>query len=88
MTRHYIRMICASLAILISTGPALAGGDYYSGADVNAKRRAPSLEQNIDESRTGGLRPNAAAYGFPVHSEPPAIAKGGEGEYYPGVSRR
>lgn len=88
-TKYLIATAVASLVAVASVGPALATGSYYEGIDINAKSRAPSAAKKIDGRATGGIRTNAATYGFPNATEPrPVIAKGGEGEYYQGLSRR
>ncbi len=88
-TKHFIATALASFVTLASVGPALAAFDYYEGVDINAKSGASSAVKKSDDSATGGIRTNSATYGFPTAAEPgrPVISKGGEGEYYQGISR-
>ncbi|WEX74467.1 hypothetical protein PYH37_001897 [Sinorhizobium numidicum] len=88
-TKHYIVPAVVSFVTLASVGTAFAGGDYYEGVDISAKREPSSPTQKTDRGVTGAIRANAATYGFPHSAEPaPVVAKGGEGEYYKGISRR
>ncbi len=88
-TEHYIAAALASFVAIASVGPAFANFDYYDGVDINAKRGANSAAEKTDGRATGGIRTNADAYGFPSTAKPvPQVVKGGEGEYYQGISRR
>lgn len=88
-TKHFIATALASLVTLASVGPALAAFDYYEGVDINAKSGATSAARKTDGRTTGGIRTNAATYGFPsTMKSVPKVVKGGEGEYYQGIIRR
>ncbi|YCI06290.1 hypothetical protein M1D34_30215 (plasmid) [Ensifer sp. D2-11] len=87
--KHYIAAALASFVALASVAPALANFDYYEGADINVKRGATSAAKKLDGRATGGIRTKAATYGFPSTAKPdPRVVKGGEGEYYQGLSRQ
>ncbi|ASP74417.1 hypothetical protein CDO28_23825 (plasmid) [Sinorhizobium meliloti] len=87
-TKRFIVIAVASFVAVSSVGPALATGSYYEGVDINAKREASSAVKKTDGRVTGGIRTKAATYGFPsAAGSRPVIAKGGEGEYYHGLSR-
>ncbi|MCA1440110.1 hypothetical protein I6F07_07700 [Ensifer sp. IC4062] len=88
-TKHFIATALASFVALASVGPALANFDYYEGVDINAKRGGTSAAKKTHGRVTGGIRTNAGTYGFPSTAKPvPQVVKGGEGEYYQGISRR
>ncbi|MDW9393076.1 hypothetical protein [Sinorhizobium meliloti] len=87
--KHYIAAALTSFVVLASVAPALANFDYYEGVDINAKRGTASAVKKPDGGATGGIRTNAATYGFPSTAKPVLrVVKGGEGEYYQGLSRQ
>ncbi|QQF06167.1 hypothetical protein [Sinorhizobium meliloti] len=87
-TKYLIATAVASFVAIANVGPAFANFSYYEGVDINAKRGATSAARKTDGRATGGIRTNAATYGFPSTAKPvPRVMKGGEGEYYHGISR-
>ncbi|MQW73041.1 hypothetical protein GHK50_29080 [Sinorhizobium medicae] len=89
ITKISVSAALASFVTFASVGPAIAAFDYYEGADINAKRGAPTAVKRTDGRTTGGIRTNAATYGFSNGIKTaPEVVKGGEGEYYQGLSRR
>lgn len=89
ITKISISAALVSFVTFASVGPAIAAFDYYEGTDINAKRGAPTAAKRTDGRTTGGIRTKAATYGFPNGIEPALKSvKGGEGEYYQGLSRR
>jgi predicted transcriptional regulator len=86
--KHFIAAALASFVALASVAPALANFDYYEGVDINAKRGVASAAKKPDGRATGAIRTKAATYFFPSTAKPvPQVVKGGEGEYYQGLSR-